>query len=151
MKTSERGVDLIKRFEELRLEAYLCPAGVWTIGYGATKVDGKPVKKGMELESEEQADELLALDIAAREKTVAKLVKVPLTQGEFDALVSFEFNTGALAQSTLLKLLNAGERAAAADQFPRWNKGTVKGRKVTLAGLTRRRRDERALFLGRVA
>lgn len=151
MKTSERGIDLIKRFEELRLEAYLCPAGVWTIGYGATKVDGKPVKKGMELESEEQADELLALDIAAREKTVAKLVKVPLTQGEFDALVSFEFNTGALAQSTLLKLLNAGDRTAAADQFPRWNKGTVKSRKVTLAGLTRRRRDERALFLGRAA
>lgn len=151
MKTSKRGLDLIKAFEELHLIAYLCPAGVWTIGYGATKVDGKPVKKGMKLESEAQADELLAFDVAAREKTVAKLVKVPLSQGEFDALVSFEFNTGALAQSTLLTLLNAGDRVGAANQFPRWNKGAVGGRKVVLAGLTRRRRDERALFLGRGA
>lgn len=97
--------------------------------------------------TQQQADDYLRRDVRQFERAVARQVRVPLTQGQFDALVSFAFNLGegALAQSTLLRLLNAGDYAGAAAQFDRWNKA---GGRV-LPGLVRRRAAERALFEAR--
>ncbi|MGJ7468797.1 lysozyme [Kosakonia cowanii] len=145
MRISDKGISLIKQFEGLRLTAYQDSVGVWTIGYGWTHpVDGKPIRPGMTIK-EETAERLLRTGLVGYESDVSKLVKVKLTQGQFDALVSFAYNLGAraLSTSTLLQKLNAGDYASAADEFPRWNKA---GGKV-LPGLTRRREAERALFL----
>ncbi len=139
MQISKAGLDLIKQFEGLYLNAYRCPAGVPTIGYGHTA----GVAMGQTI-TQQQADEYLRRDVRQFERAVSRLVRVPLTQGQFDALVSFAFNLGegALAQSTLLRLLNDGDHAGAAAQFDRWNKA---GGRV-LPGLVRRRAAERALF-----
>lgn len=145
MRISDKGISLIKQFEGLRLTAYKDAVGVLTIGYGWTQpVDGKPIRLGMTIK-EETAERLLRTGLVGYESDVSKMVKVKLTQGQFDALVSFAYNLGAraLSTSTLLKKLNAGDYAGAADEFPRWNKA---GGKV-LPGLTRRREAERALFL----
>lgn len=140
MKISDRGIDLVKSFEGLRLKAYLCPAKVWTIGYGST---GPHVRAGMVI-SEAEAEELLREDLSRFEDGVSDLAE-PCTQGQFDAVVSFAFNVGleALRKSTLLKMHKAGTFGAAAQQFLRWNKA---GGKV-LAGLTRRREAEKELYL----
>ncbi|WP_165464514.1 lysozyme [Enterobacter cloacae] len=145
MQTSENGIALIKEFEGCRLTAYQDSVGVWTIGYGWTQpVDGKPIRAGMTIK-QETAERLLKTGLVSYESDVSRLVKVRLKQGEFDALVSFTYNLGArsLSTSTLLRKLNAGDYAGAADEFLRWNKA---GGKV-LNGLTRRREAERALFL----
>jgi GH24 family phage-related lysozyme (muramidase) len=145
MRISDKGISLIKQFEGMRLTAYQDSVGVWTIGYGWTQpVDGKPIRSGMTIK-EETAERLLRTGLVGYENDVSKLVKVKLTQGQFDALVSFAYNLGvrALSTSTLLQKLNAGDYAGAPDEFPRWNKA---GGKV-LPGLTRRREAERALFL----
>ncbi|HCM9566846.1 lysozyme [Enterobacter bugandensis] len=145
MQTSEKGIALIKEFEGCKLTAYQDSVGVWTIGYGWTQpVDGKLIRAGMTIK-QETAERLLKAGLVSYESDVSRLVKVVLTQGQFDALVSFTYNLGArsLSTSTLLRKLNAGDYAGAADEFPRWNKA---GGKV-LNGLTRRREAERALFL----
>ncbi|HGD3421913.1 TPA: lysozyme [Enterobacter hormaechei] len=145
MQTSEKGIALIKEFEGCKLTAYQDSVGVWTIGYGWTQpVDGKPIRAGMTIKKE-TAERLLKTGLVSYESDVSRLVKVGLTQGQFDALVSFTYNLGArsLSTSTLLRKLNAGDYAGAADEFLRWNKA---GGKV-LNGLTRRREAERALFL----
>ena len=141
MQISPAGLALIKRFEGLRTEAYRCPAGVWTIGYGSTR----GVREGMKI-TEAQAEALLLRDVERFERDVVGMVEVPITQGMFDALVSFAFNLGAEAmrRSTLLRLLNQSRYADAAQQFARWNKA---GGRV-LDGLTKRRAAERALFEG---
>ncbi|WP_422419104.1 lysozyme [Pseudomonas sp. GZD-222] len=140
MRTSQRGLSLIKSFEGLRLLAYRDAVGVWTIGYGATR----GVKAGMSI-TKEQAERMLLNDVQRFEPEVERLVQVPLTGNQWDALVSFTYNLGAanLESSTLLRLLNRGDYAGAAEQFPRWNKA---GGKV-LPGLVRRRAAERVLFL----
>lgn len=140
MKTSDAGITLVKSSEGLKLVAYKCPAGIWTNGYGHT---GPDVTPGMVI-TQAQADALLARDLERFETGVARLVKVPLNQNQFDALVCFSFNLGlgALQGSTLLRLLNAGDYAGAAAQFPRWNKAGGK----ELPGLTRRRAAEQSLF-----
>ena len=132
--------ELIKSFEGLELEAYLCPADIWTIGYGHTG----DVKEGDTI-TKAEAEDLLDKDLEKFRSGVNRCVKVPLNENQFGALVSFAYNVGigSLQSSTLLKLLNAGDYDAAADQFPRWNKS---GGKV-LTGLTRRREAERAVFL----
>jgi lysozyme len=142
MKTSSAGLELIKTFEGLKLNAYLCPANVWTIGYGTTR----GVKAGQAV-SAVKAEELLREDVREFERGVTEAVKVPLAQHQFDALVAFTYNVGlgAFRTSTLLRLLNKGEYSQAAGQFARWNKA---GGKV-LAGLTRRREAERQLFEGK--
>ena len=145
MQASDKGIALIKQFEGCKLTAYQDSVGVWTIGYGWTKpVDGKPIRAGMTIK-QETAERLLKTGLVSYENDVSRLVKVDLTQGQFDALVSFTYNLGArsLSTSTLLRKLNAGDYAGAADEFLRWNKA---GGKV-LNGLTRRREAERALFL----
>ncbi|WP_375207552.1 lysozyme [Hyphococcus sp.] len=145
MRTSENGVELIKRFEGLELEAYQDIAGIWTIGYGHT---GPDVEPGMKI-SEREAEEMLRRDLKPREQAVESAVKVPLNQNEFDALVSFVYNVGASAfrGSTALKRLNKGDRAGAADALTWWNKATVGGVLREVMGLTRRRAAEKALFL----
>ncbi|EPV2527008.1 TPA: lysozyme [Enterobacter hormaechei] len=145
MQTSEKGIALIKQFEGCKLTAYQDSVGVWTIGYGWTQpVDGKPIRARMTIK-QETAERLLKTGLVSYESDVSRLVKVGLTQGQFDALVSFTYNLGArsLSTSTLLRKLNAGDYAGAADEFMHWNKA---GGKV-LNGLTRRREAERALFL----
>lgn len=148
MQTNEAGIALIKSFEQLRLRAYQVQykdrADVWTIGYGSTK----GVMPGMVI-TEDQADQMLRADLADAEEAVTKWIKVDLNENEFSALVSFTFNEGAgsLQSSTLRKLLNAGNRKAAAAQFLVWDKV---GADVE-AGLDRRRAAEKALFLTPVA
>lgn len=145
MSTSQNGINLISSFEGCELKAYLCPAKVWTIGFGTTVYpNGVKVKKG-DSYTLEQAKQFKAHDLKRFEKTVNDLVKVPLTQNQFDALVSLTYNigTGAFEKSTLLKKLNAGDYQGAADQFTVWNKG---GGKV-LQGLVNRRAKEKEVFL----
>ena len=145
MKISQVGIDLISSFEDTKLQAYDDGVGVWTIGIGTTIYpNGIKVKKGDKCILE-QAKEYFAHDLKSFEKTVNDSIKVPLSQNQFDALVSLTYNIGSTAfkNSTLLKKLNAKDYAGAADQFLRWNKG---GGKV-LKGLVRRREAERALFL----
>ena len=145
MKPSQLCVDLVKHFEGLYPKAYLCPAGIWTIGYGHTGLihnDGT-VYAGRKV-TQEEAEKLLAYDLEKFSEKVGKLVTVPLEQHQFDALVSFAFNLGEgnLRKSTLLKKLNGFNYAGAAEEFMKWDKAGGK----TLAGLTRRRKAERHLF-----
>lgn len=149
MQTSNSGRALIKAREGVVLTAYLDSVDVWTIGVGHTSAAGSPkVVPGMKISAAE-ADEILSRDLWVFEKAVNGAVRVPLNQNEFDALVSLAFNigAGAFAKSTLVKKLNAGDRQGAADQFLVWNKGTVKGKKVAIKGLTNRRAAERKQFL----
>lgn len=148
MKTSDRGLALIKSFEGFRAKPYRCPAGVPTIGYGATYYpDGRRVTMQDKPVSDVDATDMLRSMLASYEAGVDRYVSVPLTQGQFDALVSFAYNVGlsALKNSTLLRLLNLRDYAGAAAQFARWNRA---GGKV-LPGLTRRREAERQMFVGR--
>ncbi|WP_276866608.1 lysozyme [Enterobacter oligotrophicus] len=145
MEMSKNGLALLKSFEGCELTAYQDSVGVWTIGYGWTQpVNGKPVGKGMTI-TQDTADSLLCSGVVQYEKGVTGLVKVSVNQNQFDALVDFAYNLGvkALEGSTLLKKLNAGDYAGAADEFPKWNKA---GGKV-LNGLVKRRAAERSLFL----
>lgn len=149
MRTSDRGIALIKAHEGLRLQAYQDPVGVWTIGFGHTTAAGPPaVTKGMKI-TEAGAEAILRDDLRKFEGYVTSAVHVPLTQEQFDALVSFTFNLGPgnLKTSTLLRKLNSGDYLGAADQFLRWDKAGGK----TLRGLTKRREAERALFLAGMA
>lgn len=144
MRISPAGIELIKRFEGLELESYQDIAGVWTIGYGHTETAGPDQRI-----SEREAEELLRRDLGPRERAVEQLVSVSLNQHEFDALVSFVYNVGANAfkTSTARKRLNRNDRLGAADALTWWNKATVSGVLREVAGLTRRRAAERALFL----
>ena len=147
MKISEKGLNLIKKYEGFSSRPYMCPANVPTIGYGSTYYpNGTKVKLSDDSISEEEATQILEY-IAQKDfgSAVNKFVIVELTQNQFDALVSFAYNIGrtAFENSTLLKLLNRGEYEAAAEQFEKWNKS---GGKV-LSGLTKRRFDEQKLFL----
>lgn len=141
MAISERGVELVAKYEGCRLHAYKCPAGVWTIGYGHTA----GVQPGDTLPSQERAKVLLKEDLAKYAASVNNCVKkglitFPLNQNQFDALTSFCYNCGA---GNLQKLVKGRNAAEVADKLLAYNKG---GGKV-LAGLTRRREEERALFL----
>lgn len=152
MTLSNNGEQLIKNFEGLRLNAYRDAAGVWTIGYGSTRYhDGKSVKPGDQLANETQADALFRNTLGQYEAAVNRLVKVPVSQNQFDALVSFAYNegTGALEESTLLVKLNEGNFHEAAAHFLAWDKITdpKTGRKIDCDTLVRRRHEESRLFL----
>ena len=144
MKTGEAGLNLIKSFESLYLDAYLDPVGIPTIGYGTIRIDGQPVQMGTTI-TEDQANHYLQTEVEKFEKAVNKHVTVQLTQNQFDALICFTYNLGDgnLLKSTLLKKLNQGDYQGAAAEFEKWN--MAGGR--PLAGLTRRRLAERDLFL----
>lgn len=139
MKISNFGYTLIKHFEGLRLNAYKCSAGVWTIGYGHTL----NVREG-DVITEDDAHMLLEQDLKYTVSVVDEYVSVPISQGMFDALCSFTFNvgSGAFRSSTLLKLLNAKEYDKAAQEFDRW---IYVGGQVS-NGLKNRREMEKILF-----
>ena len=145
MKMSEMGLAMVREHVGLRLSAYRCPAGVWTIGYGHTS----GVSEGMRIDLG-QAERFLLDDIGVAEDAVKRLIVVPLKQGQFDALVDFVVNLGskALRGSTLRRLLNEKNYDAAAQEFGKWvyARDGRKGRKVALPGLIARREDERVLF-----
>jgi lysozyme len=140
------GLRLIKSFEGFEPKWYRDPVGIWTIGFGHTDAAGAPkhaTSKGLVL-SDEAATEILANDLGQYAAAVEKAVKVPLNDNQFAALVSFTYNVGAgaLAKSTLVKKLNAGNYGAVRSELAKWNKA---GGKV-LKGLTRRRAAEASLF-----
>ena len=139
MKISEEGKALIKKFEGCELEAYQCPAGKWTIGYGHTK----GVQEG-DTWSQHHAESMLDLELEEYEGYINDLVDVELEQHQFDALVAWVYNLGAgnLISSTLLINLNAGHYADIPHEIQRWNKA---GGEV-LEGLVRRRKAEALLF-----
>ena len=142
MQISQKGVNLIKHFEGCRLEAYLCPAGIWTIGYGHTL----DVKEGDRVD-QEAAEAFLIEDLEEFEDHVQRLVEVDLSQDQFDALVSWTFNLGYgnLAQSTLLAKLNDGLYDEVPEQIKRWTRA---GGRV-LDGLVKRRNAEALLWEGK--
>lgn len=146
MRLSRHGIAVAHYFESCKLTAYPDPGSKdgkpWTIGWGHT---GPEVCKDL-VWTQEQADSAFLVDAARFERDVTQLVKVPLTQGQFDALVLFAYNVGidALRKSTLLRKLNAGDHEGAALEFRRWNKNDGK----PMRGLTRRRAAEECLFRG---
>lgn len=162
-RTNDAGIKIIKSFESLHdgdlsaigLQPKMCPAGVWTEGWGhAIVYRGKQLKGGYnkevaylvaQVKTEEEADELLAKDLISREEYVQKAVTVPINENQFSALVSLVFNIGEgnFSKSPVLKLLNAGDYIGAANNFQRHNKSNGK----VLKGLTRRREAERLLFV----
>lgn len=166
----DEGLELVKSFEGIpdgdpstvNVDAYLDPVGIWTIGWGHAIADhaGRWLRGPAAREqaraaypggiTRAQAETLLRADLLDACRDVQRLVAQPLSDAQFGALVSFVFNLGAgsLMKSTLLKKLNAGDAAGAADQFLVWDKARVDGVLQPLPGLTRRRRAERALFLG---
>lgn len=147
---SQACINIIKHFEGLHkvlpdgmVEAYLCPAGVWTIGYGHTK----GVFKGQKI-TRQECEDLLREDLVEFAGYVNEQITAPLSQAQFDALVSFTYNLGPgnLNISTLRRKLNARDYEGAAAEFANWNKATVDGKLTALPGLTRRRTAEAALF-----
>jgi len=162
-------IELIKAFEGIPdgdpstvgLDAYICPAGVWTIGWGHAIMDGGVQLTGLGRKARaralypggitrDQAQALLHGDLVPRAASLSSVLRVAVNDGQFGALMALVFNIGAgnLAASTLLRKLNAGDLAGAAEQFMAWDKARVNGVLQPLAGLTRRRRAERALFRG---
>jgi GH24 family phage-related lysozyme (muramidase) len=143
MKLSKAGVDFIKKFEGLRLEAYkpVPTEKYWTIGYGSY---GSHVREGMKI-SKDEAEKLLVFDLRVFEYAVNGLVDVKINQNQFDALVSFSYNCGreALRTSTLLRKLNDGDYKGASEQFEKWINAGGK----PLNGLIRRRKEEKEMFL----
>ena len=145
LTTSQTVVDILKEAEGLRLEAYEDGAGNWFIGYGHQRT----AAPGMTI-TEEDAEALLRDDLAVFEEAVRKHVNVPITAGEFSALTYFAYTigTGAFASSSVVRLLNAGDRAGAADAFLLWTKVRRNGELVESPGLVKVRQKQRALFLG---
>jgi lysozyme len=140
MNISQNGMNMVKKFEGCELHAYQDIVGVWTIGYGHTA----GVKSGQVI-TQAQADKMFADEITQFASKVASLIKVPVNQNQFDALVSFAYNLGvqALADSSLLKYVNAKNFTAAADEFPKW----CHARGKLNQGLLTRRQIEEKLFL----
>ncbi len=152
MKISGNGIAIVKAFESClrpvgggKFKAYVDPVGVLTIGFGHTN-HHEPKFTASTIWTQMQCDVALAGDMATFEEHVSKLANVDLEQHEFDALVSWAFNTGGPKTATLWKRLNAGDKKAIPNELAKWNKGG--GRE--LAGLTRRRKAEAQLFAGDV-
>ncbi len=142
---NDRGLDVIRRSEGLRLRSYYL-AGQWLVGYGHAAT----ARKDMTI-SVDHADQLLISDVRRAEAGVRRLVTVPLNENEFSALVSLAYNmgVGAFEKTEVLRRLNAGDRRGAAEAFRHLVAADIKGQRVVLAALKRRREDERALFLTR--
>jgi lysozyme len=146
MEVSQRGIDLIKKFEGFKSTAYQDVIGVWTIGYGTTRIDGRPVRPGM-MCSREQAEEWLRNDVNEYLAEAEPYINpdANLTQNQVDAIASFIYNIGVsnFKKSTLLRLINEGDMDGASKEFIRWNKAGGK----EFPGLTRRRLAETELFM----
>lgn len=145
MQASQKCIDLIKQFEGFSSKPYLCPAQVWTIGYGSTRYeDGRYVTAKDPHIDEAKAIAIMKVTLKEYESAVNRYVKVKLNQNQFDALVSFAYNLGnkALLNSTLLKRINENNFLAANNEFRKW----VFANGIKLQGLVRRREAERILF-----
>ena len=145
MNTNARGIALIKQFEGFRSNAYRCPAGIWTVGYGHTSAAGAPQVGPLTKVTRQEAEEILINDLDKFEVGVDRAVKVPLTPNQFSALVSFAYNVGvgAFRSSSVLKAVNAGDFDAVPRRLALW----VKGGGKTLPGLVKRRAAEADLFM----
>lgn len=143
---SDKGAEFIARYEGFRSQKYTCSAGKPTIGFGHVMRPGEEWPDGIR---EGQALDLLLQDATREAKPVAAALKAPVKPHEADALISLAYNMGggAIAKSTLLRLINDGQREAAADQFLVWDKVRVDGSLKPSRGLRRRRIAERRLFL----
>lgn len=141
---SSEGLNLLKKFEGFKPRPYLCQAGRSTIGYGHLILPGEKFTKI----SREEGEELLRDDVGVAEDIIQRNVKVPLNWNQYDALCSFAYNIGEtkFKRSTLLKHLNSERYDLVAEEFGKWNKVTVNGKKVPSRGLTSRRNDEEELF-----
>ena len=137
-------IDLIKRYEGFRPQAYQDSVGVWTIGYGTTRINGQPVKAGMTI-TEDQALQLVQQEVNKLWSQIESILKVKINDNQMNALVDFAYNLGfgSLKNSTLMRLVNESKFEEAANEFPRW---VYAGGKV-LPGLVKRREAERQLFL----
>lgn len=158
MNVSDKGIRFIKNFEGCKLEVYKCPSNVLTIGYGHT---GSDVRAGMRI-TKDEAERLFRIDLLVHENNINKLVKVPLAQGQFDALVSLEYNIGYgnFKSSSILRLVNEGKFKEACARFLFENKNAktpeekYKGcwvfnnQKKVVQGLVNRRREEQKMFKG---
>lgn len=133
MKMSSRGREALKKREGNVLRAYRCSAGVWTIGCGHTSAAGNPVVHPDLVITEAESDAILSKDLVLYERAIDNALKVPVSQNEYDALVSVCFNVGPrFAQSTCIKQLNAGDRVRAAEAIMLWNKpAEIIGRRRT--------------------
>ncbi len=167
-KINDNGINLVKSFEGIRdgdkitpnYDPYLDPVGIWTIGYGHAIKGGKDFLRGEQNRQTaknaypngltlQQCEDLLRIDLESKCKGVESLLLVNVSDNQFAALVSLAYNIGigAFGGSTILKLINLGKFKEASEHFIDWNKATVNGQKVILAGLTRRRLAEKELFL----
>lgn len=141
MRCNDAGLNLIKSFEGCKLTAYQDQGGVWTIGFGST---GHAAYKGNSID-QTTADVILCEDLGMTEEGVAKRLRVKVNENQFSAMVCLAFNIGLgnFGMSTLLKKVNSGDFKGAASEFERW----TKIQRQVSAGLTRRRKAERALFI----
>ena len=150
MRVSSKGLSLVKKWEGFYPKAYLDPVGVWTIGYGTTKwVDGASVKAGQTI-TQEQALSLLERQVNEHASTIPQYVQRSLTQSQFDALASFQYNLGKhilAGNKTLLQALNMGDWVTATQQMLLYNKGRIGGVLQVLRGLDNRRKEEVQLFM----
>jgi lysozyme len=158
MKIGHDGLAIVKAFESCMraikgrpgyFAAYYDPVNVLTIGWGHTN-HHQPRFDAATVWSQAQCDSALAGDMATFEAHVNRMAKVPLKQHEFDALVSWAFNTGGPSTASVWRLLNVGDKASIPANLAQWNKGTVNGEKKVLNGLTRRRKAEGLLFQGKI-
>jgi lysozyme len=152
MKTNTSTAEtIIKKFEGKKLKAYKDSANIYTIGFGSTyNIDEKRPVQANDVITDETALRWLKIAIQDKVKAIKEIVKVTLNQNQLDSLTSLAYNIGLsnFKKSTLVKLLNAGEsKQKVSEQFLRWNKATVNGKLIELAGLTNRRKLEQELFL----
>lgn len=143
MQISFNGIKSLKELEGFRKDAYKDTGGVWTIGYGTIMLNGKPVEQGMSI-TDPEAEVALQADLAWAQTAVNQLVRVPLKQSMYDALVSFVYNVGmnAFSKSTMLRKLNLKDYAGASKEFSRW----VYDNGKEIKGLVARRRIEQSMF-----
>lgn len=149
MKTSQRGIDLLTEFEGFRSTAYRDVAGIWTIGYGTTRIYGRPVRS-TDVCSKDEARAFMANDLSRFERAVNEALPADGTQSHFDALVAFCYNVGVngFQKSTIYRKLKLGTVLTVTEEnFTVWNKARIKGKLVVIPGLTRRRRAEYQLFI----
>jgi lysozyme len=145
MKTSKRGLDLIKKFEGLYLQTYLCPSKIPTIGYGTTNINGRKVPMGLTI-TKEEAENYLEIDLIFFERSLNRLIgATDIKQNQYDALIAFSYNCGvqALKSSTLFRLVRENpNNPEIRNQFMRW----VRSNGTVLNGLVRRRKAEADLY-----
>jgi len=149
MNINQSTIDLVKKWEGFKAKAYLCPAGVWTIGYGTTSRAsiGIEVSQGMTI-SEKEAERLLRIGLEKFASQIRPMIKRPINDNQFGAFLSLAYNIGpgSFGKSSALRHFNNGDNASATQAMRAWNKARVNGKLQVLQGLVNRREDEIKLF-----